>query len=75
MGARTTLATVLRIRHEAYGVFELLAWPAVVWSSVEIVLRTAVAEYGGMADATLILACALMTVGVARYMRSSRVIM
>ena len=69
MALPRSLATALRTRRESYGVFEMLAWPAVVWSAVEIALRTSVMEFGGLADATLILACAAMTVGVCRHMR------
>ena len=69
MVRRRSLATALKIRRQSYGVFEMLAWPAVVWSAVEIALRTSVREFGGLADATLILACAAMTVGFCRHMR------
>lgn len=55
------------MRAGAYGLFEIVAWPAAVWCAVEVSLRTAVGAFDGFVmtaavgslAASTILACRL----------------
>ena len=42
------------MRDHAYGIFEIMAWPAAVWCASELVLRTLVREPAGLAQTAVI---------------------
>jgi len=55
------------MRHGAYFVFELLAWPALVWCGAELALRAAAGAGGGAGAAALTGACAAGTIVACRW--------
>jgi hypothetical protein len=55
------------MRRRAYFAFELMAWPAAVWSAVEIGLRAATGTSGGAAATALTGACAAATIVLCRW--------
>lgn len=55
------------MRTRAYFVFELVAWPAAVWCAVELALRVATGENGGMGGAGLTGMSAALTIVAARW--------
>lgn len=57
------------MRARGYGVFELLAWPALAWGTIELGLRLAVGERDGLADALLVVSMAAGTIVFARLRR------
>jgi hypothetical protein len=61
-----------RFRRESYGIFEILAWPAVVWSAVELTLRATAMGREGLGQPALILVSAVMTVGVCKHMKAAQ---
>ena len=50
------------MRAQAYWFFALVAWPAAVWGVVEIVLRVAAGEMGGIGDTVLLTTAAVATI-------------
>lgn len=55
------------MRHGAYFIFELLAWPALAWCGVELALRAAAGAGGGAGAAALTGACAAGTIVACRW--------
>lgn len=55
------------MRRHAYFVFELVAWPAAVWSAVELGLRAAAGTSGDAAATALTGACAAATIVLCRW--------
>ncbi len=55
------------MRLRAYFLFELVAWPAALWSGTEVVLRVATGATGGLGSAGLTGACAALTIAAARW--------
>jgi hypothetical protein len=55
------------LRPRAYFLFELVAWPALVWCGAELVLRLAAGATGGMGSTGLTATCAALTIGAARW--------
>ena len=62
---------LIRIRRGAYSVFEIVAWPAIVWSAFELAVRATLMGYQGLGEPSLILACAILTVIACRRMTAS----
>ena len=59
------------MRDHAYGIFEIMAWPAAVWCASELVLRTLVREPAGLARTAVIGAMAATTIVCCRWRRGS----
>jgi hypothetical protein len=55
------------MRHGAYFIFELFAWPALAWCGVELALRAAAGAGGGAGAAALTGACAAGTIVACRW--------
>jgi hypothetical protein len=55
------------MRRRAYWVFALVAWPAAVWGCIEVVLRLATGETGGLWAVSVLTVCALGTILGARW--------
>jgi hypothetical protein len=54
------------MRGHAYHLFEIVAWPALVWGSFEVAVRMALGETGGLANALLITSCAAGCIAASR---------
>ena len=54
------------MRIHAYRLFEIVAWPAVVWCTIEVALRLATGELSGIPVTLLTGMCAALTVVAAR---------
>lgn len=54
------------MRIHAYNVFEIVAWPAVAWCGIEIVLRTISGTPEGLPATAFTGACAALTVVACR---------
>lgn len=54
------------MRLQAYQLFEIVAWPALVWCALESTLRIAVGDNSGLGSALFIAACAAATIAAAR---------
>jgi hypothetical protein len=54
------------MRTRAYFLFELVAWPAAVWSAVELLLRATTGASSGIGSASLTGGCAVLTVFACR---------
>lgn len=55
------------MRHGAYHLFELVAWPAAVWSGVEVLLRVASGAFDGLTQAGFLGAMAGCTIAACRW--------
>ena len=54
------------MRTRAYRLFEIVAWPALVWCALEVALRVATGQLAGIAPTMLTGICAGLTVVAAR---------
>lgn len=54
------------MRITAYHLFEIVAWPALIWCSVEVAIRIAASEPDGLGMTLLTGGCAALTVVGAR---------
>jgi hypothetical protein len=54
------------MRIQAYRLFAIVAWPAVVWCAIETAVRLATGAYAGMGMTALTGACAALTVVAVR---------
>lgn len=54
------------MRLQAYHLFEIVAWPALVWCAVESALRLGVGDHAGLGTTLLTAACAAGTIVAAR---------
>ncbi len=59
------------MRTHAYRTFELLAWPAAVVASLEVVFLMVTASTAGLAETLLVSACATGTITASQLRRSA----
>jgi hypothetical protein len=61
------------MKHTAYGLFELVAWPAVAWGAIEIALRFGAGYGAGLPNSLLITSAGVATVTACRLRRAALV--
>jgi len=59
------------MRANAYHLFEIVAWPAVVWCGIELLLRSATSNFDGAATTAATGALAGLTVASCRIRANS----
>jgi len=59
------------MRTDAYRVFEIVAWPALVGAALQVALLLATTTTGGLAQALLVLSCATGTITACRLRRAA----
>ncbi|MGE0600739.1 MAG: hypothetical protein AB7J35_04760 [Dehalococcoidia bacterium] len=60
------------MRIGAYNLFEIVAWPAAVWCTLELVLRTAVGSFDGFGAAATTGTLAVLTIVACRIRTGQR---
>lgn len=55
------------MRQHAYGLFEIVAWPAAAWCAAELVLRSALGDFSGAGSTALIGSLAASTIVASRW--------
>ncbi len=63
-------ANVLAARRESYGVFEIVAWPALVWCAIESTIRVVAFRGDGVAVPGFMAFCAAAMIAAARARRA-----
>ena len=57
------------MRDRTYRLIEIVAWPAAVWGGTELFLRAGIGYSAGASDTALVMACASLTIFLARTRR------
>lgn len=57
------------MRDRTYRLIEIIAWPAAVWGGVELLLRAMSGYSVGASDTAVVMACASLTIFLARTRR------